>query len=47
MYDAQKGQRLTHQIEISKISGVDLIMRCIDSNRLNDMMYMEPNEKLL
>ena len=36
----------THQIEISKISGFDLTMRCIDSKRSNDMMYMEPNEKL-
>ena len=45
LYDAR--QRLTHQIEISKISGIDLIMRCIDSNILNDIMYMEPNEKLL
>ena len=33
-------------IEISKISGIDLTMRCIDSKRSNDMMYMEPNEKL-
>ena len=46
MYDAQKSQRLTHQIEISKISGTNLTMRCIDSKILNDMMYMEPNEKL-
>ena len=46
MYDAQKSQRLTHQIEISKISGINLTMRCIDSKILNDMMYMEPNEKL-
>ena len=41
-----KSQRLTHQIEISKLSGIDLTMRCIDSKRSNDMMYMEPNEKL-
>ena len=33
-------------IEISKILGIDLTMRCIDSKRSNDMMYMEPNEKL-
>ena len=33
-------------IETSKISGIDLIMRCIDLKRSNDMMYMEPNEKL-
>ena len=41
-----KSQRLIHQIEISKISSLDLTMRCIDSKRSNDMMYMEPNEKL-
>ena len=41
-----KSQRLTHQIEILKISGINLTMRCIDSKRSNDMMYMEPNEKL-
>ena len=28
-----------------KISGIDLKMRCVDSKGLNDMMYMEPNEK--
>ena len=44
--DAQKGQRLTHQIEISKISGIDLTIICNDSKRSNDMMYIEPNEKL-
>ena len=33
-------------IEISKILGIDLTMRCIDSKRSNDMMYMEPNENL-
>ena len=41
-----KSQKLTHQIEISKISGIDLTMRCNDSKRSNDMMYMEPSEKL-
>ena len=41
-----KSQRLTHQIEISKISSIDLTMRCIDSKRSNDMMYMEANEKV-
>ena len=41
-----KSQRLTHQIEILKISGIDLKIRCNDSKRSNDMMYMEPNEKL-
>ena len=33
-------------IEISKISGIDLTMRYINSKKSNDMMYMEPNEKL-
>ena len=33
-------------IEISKISNIDLKMRCNDSKRSNDMMYMELNEKL-
>ena len=46
MYDAQKSQRLTHQIEISKISSIDLTMRCCDLERTNDMIFMEPNEKL-
>ena len=49
MYDAKKknkSQRLTHQFEISKISGMDLTKRCIDSKRSHDVMYMEPNEKL-
>ena len=46
MYDAQKSQRLVHQFEISKISGNDFKMRCIDSKRSNDMMCMKPNETL-
>ena len=37
---------LAHQFEILKISGIDLTMRCFDSKRSNDMMYIEPNEKL-
>ena len=41
-----KSQRLTHQSEISKISSIDLTMRCVDSKRSNDMSNMEPNEKL-
>ena len=41
-----KSQRLTHQIEISKISSINLTMRYVDSKRSNDMMYMEPYEKL-
>ena len=42
-----KKPKANHQIENSKISSIDLIMRCIDSKRSNDMMYMKPNEKLL
>ena len=41
-----KIQRLIHQIEISKISDIDLTMRCVDSKGSNDMMYMKLNEKL-
>ena len=41
-----KKPKACSSIEISKISGIDLIMRCNDSKRSNDMMYMEPNEKL-
>ena len=46
LYDAQKAKRLSHQSEISKISGIDLTMRCVDSKRSNDMLNVEPNEKL-
>ena len=31
--------------EISKISGIDLTMRCFDSKRSNVMKNTEPNEK--
>ena len=41
-----KSQRLIHQIEISKISGIDHKIRYNNSKWSNDMMYMEPNEKL-
>ena len=41
-----KSQRLAHQIEILKISSINLKIRCIDSKRSNVMMWMEPNEKL-
>ena len=41
-----KSQRLTHQNEILKISGIDLKMRCVDTNRSNVMSNMKPNEKL-
>ena len=46
MYDAQKAKSLFYQIEISKISGINLQMRCSDSKWSNDMMCMKPNEKL-
>ena len=46
MFDAPKIQRLVHQIEMSKISSIDLKMGCIDSKWSNVMMYMKPNEKL-
>ena len=48
VYDAQKkkNQRLTHQNEISKISSIDLKIRCVDTNRSNVMSNMKPNEKL-
>ena len=32
-------------IEMSKISGINLIMRCYDSKRSNVMKNIEPNEK--
>ena len=41
-----KSQKLTHQSEISKISSINLTMRCIVSKISNDMSNMEPNEKL-
>ena len=41
-----KKPKANSSIEISKISGIDLTMRCIESKRSNDMLYMEPNEKL-
>ena len=33
-------------IEMSKISGINLTMRCYDSKRSNVLKKMEPNEKL-
>ena len=33
-------------IEMSKISGINLTMRCYDSKKSNVMKNMEPNEKL-
>ena len=45
MYDAQKAKDLLIN-EISKISSIDLTMRCCDLERTNDMIFMEPNEKL-
>ena len=42
-----KSKRLVHQIKMSKISGINLKMRCIDSKWSNVIMCMvEPNEKL-
>ena len=41
-----KKPKACSSIEISKISGIDLTMRCIDLKRSNNIMYMEPNEKL-
>ena len=35
MYDAPKSQRLTHQIEISKILGINLKKRCKDQKLSN------------
>ena len=46
MYGA-KSQRLTHQIEISKISGIDLKMRCKYQNDQMLSKEKKPNEKLL
>ena len=40
-----KSQRLVHQIEISKILGINLTMRRYDSKRSNVMKNMKPNEK--
>ena len=46
MYGA-KSQRLTHQIKISKISGIDLKKRCKDQNDHMLSKEKKPNEKLL
>ena len=47
MYDAPKSQRLAHQFEISKISGIDLKKRYIESKKKSsDMLCMKPNENL-
>ena len=40
-----KSQRLVHQVEISKISGIDLKMRCIDSKWSNVMNCKEAKWK--
>ena len=42
-----KSQRLTHQIEISKISSIDLKKRCKDQNDQMLSKEKKPNEKLL
>ena len=41
-----KKPKACSSIEISKISSIDLTMRCCDLERTNDMIFMEPNEKL-
>ena len=41
-----KKKKACPSIEMSKISGINLTMRCYNSKRSNDMLYMEPNEKL-
>ena len=44
MYDAQK-PKACPSIEMSKISGINLTMRCYDSKRSNVMKDIESNEK--
>ena len=41
-----KKPKACSSIEISKISGIDLTMKCFNSKRLNVMMNIMPNEKL-
>ena len=41
-----KKPKACSSIEMSKISGINLIMRCYDSKKSNVMKNMEPNEKL-
>ena len=41
-----KKQKACPSIEMSKILGINLTMRCYDSKRSNVMKNMEPNEKL-
>ena len=41
-----KSQRLVHQIEISKIPGINLKKRCIDQNDQMLWIVKKPNEKL-
>ena len=41
-----KKPKACSSIEISKISGIDLTMRCFNSKRSNVMMNIKPNEKL-
>ena len=42
-----KSQRLTHQIKISKILGIDLKKRCKDQNDQMLSKEKKPNENLL
>ena len=41
-----KKPKACSSIEMSKILGINFIMRCYDSKRSNVMKNMEPNEKL-
>ena len=41
-----KRPKACSSIEMSKISGINLMMRCYDSKRSNVMKNMEPNKKL-
>ena len=41
-----KKQKACPSIKMSKISGINLTMRCYDSKRSNVTKNMEPNEKL-
>ena len=45
MYGAQKGQRLILNVDISKISSIDLKQRCIILNGSNVMIYSEAKWK--
>ena len=40
-----KKPKANSSYEISKISSIDLKIRCVDTNRSNVMSNMKPNEK--